>query len=153
MGTTRPVSPGCRADRSTTTDPSEVSARTPSMSPASVALAAQKSKRASASSVSRSAGPLAATSADSSSRIRAISSASATWASRQAFPSSTATIGSMKSVCPLPDASWTIPLTRARASALTGTTYRPFRSVMIGSWSALPSSAPTSASSRRRNRS
>ncbi len=38
----------------------------------------------------------------------------------QALPSSTATSGSMNSVWPLPDASWTMPLTRARASALTG---------------------------------
>ena len=61
--------------------------------------------------------------------------------------------GSMKSVWPLPDASWTMPFTRLRASALTGTTYRPLRSVMIGSWSDEPSSEPTSASSRRRSRS
>ena len=46
----------------------------------------------------------------------------ATWASRQALPSSTATSGSMNSVWPLPDASWTMPLTFERASALTGTT-------------------------------
>ena len=59
----------------------------------------------------------------------------------------------MKSVCPLPDASWTMPFTRERASALTGTTYRPLRSVTIGSWSELPSSEPTRASRRRRNRS
>ena len=64
----------------------------------------------------------AATSADSSSRIRSISSRSATWASRQALPSSTATSGSTNRVWPLPDASWTIPFTRLRASALTGTT-------------------------------
>ena len=56
---------------------------------------------------------LAAISAESSSRMRAISSASATCASRQALPSSTATSGSMNSVWPLPDASWTMPLTRA----------------------------------------
>ncbi len=55
---------------------------------------------------------LAATNADSSSRIRATSSASATCASRQAFPSSTATSGSMNRVWPLPEASWTMPLTR-----------------------------------------
>ena len=85
----------------------------PSISAASCALAAQKSNRASASSVSRSGSAFAATSADSSSRIRSISSCSATCASRQALPSSTATSGSMNSVWPLPDASWTMPLTRA----------------------------------------
>ena len=44
------------------------------------------------------------------------------WASRQALPSSTTTSGSMNSVWPLPDWSWTMPLTLLRASARTGTT-------------------------------
>ena len=101
---------------------SAVSARIPSISAASWALAAQKSNRASASSVSRSGSALAAISADSSSRIRSTSSFSAACASRHALPSSTATIGSTNRVWPLPEASWTIPLTRLRASDLTGTT-------------------------------
>jgi len=92
------------------------------MSAARAAFAAQKSNLARAPSVSRRATALAATRADSSSRIRSISSWAAIWASRHAFPSSTATSGSMKSVAPLPDASWTMPLTFARASDLTGTT-------------------------------
>jgi hypothetical protein len=54
--------------------------------------------------------------------MRAISSCSATCASRHALPSSTATSGSTNSVWPLPEASWTMPFTRDRASALTGTT-------------------------------
>ena len=74
IGTTRPVRPGWRAPRRTTSGRSAVSARMPSISAASCALAAQKSNRASASSVSRSGSALAATSADSSSRIRSISS-------------------------------------------------------------------------------
>ena len=86
------------------------------------ALADQKSKRASAPSVSRSGPALAPTSADSSSRMRSTSSCSATCASRQALPSSTTTSGSMNSVWPLPEASWTMPLTRLFASARTGTT-------------------------------
>ena len=53
----------------------------------------------------------------------------------------------------LPEASWTMPLTRERASDFNGTTYRPLRNVMIGSCRALPSSEPTSESSRRRKRS
>ena len=138
MGTTRPVSPGWRAESSTTSVRSASAGRTPSSSAASWALAAQKSNWASASRVSRRSSPFAATNAESSSRIRPSSSCTAAWASRQALPSSTTTSGSTKSVCPLPDASWTMPLTRARASARTGTTYRPLRSVMIGSCSAPP---------------
>jgi len=122
MGTTRPLSPGCRADSRTTAVPSLVVARLAPISEARVALAIHRSKRASASMVSSRATALAATNADSSSRMRAISACSATCASRQAFPSSTATRGSTKRVWPLPDASWTMPLTRERASALTGTT-------------------------------
>ena len=127
--------------------------RTPSSSAARFAFAAQKSNWASASSVSRSSVPLAPTSADSSSRMRPSSSSAAACASRQALPSSTTTSGSTNSVWPLPEASWTMPLTRLRASARTGTTYRPLRSVTIGSWSAPPSSEPTRLSSRRRSRS
>ncbi len=57
---------------------------------------------------------------DSSSRIRPSSSSTADCASRQALPSSTTTSGSTNSVCPLPEASCTIPLTRPRASARIG---------------------------------
>ena len=73
--------------------------------------------------------------------MRSTSACSATWASRQALPSSTATSGSTNSVWPLPEASWTMPLTRLRASARTGITYLPPRSVTIGSWSA-PAMSP-----------
>jgi hypothetical protein len=59
-------------------------------------------------------------SADSSSRMRSTSACSAACASRQALPSSTTTSGSMNSVWPLPDASWTMPLTRDFASARNG---------------------------------
>ena len=119
---TVPDRPGWRADSRIASVRSVVSARLARISLASDALAAQKSNWASAPSVSRRASALAATNADSSSRMRAISSASATCASRQALPSSTATSGSMNSVAPLPEASWTMPLTRERASDLTGTT-------------------------------
>ena len=76
-------------------------------------MAAQKSNCASASSVSPSSVAFAATSADSSSRIRPTSSSTAACASRHALPSSTMTSGSTNSVWPLPDASWTMPLTLA----------------------------------------
>ena len=99
IGTTRPVSPGWRADSSTTSVRSAGAGRMPSISAASCALAAQKSNWASASSVSRRRVPFAATSADSSSRIRPSSSSTAAWASRQALPSSTITSGSTNSVC------------------------------------------------------
>ena len=92
----------------------------PVHSAASCALAAQKSNCASASRVSPRSVALAATSADSSSRMRPTSSSTAACASRQALPSSTMTSGSTNSVWPLPDASWTMPLTRPRASARTG---------------------------------
>ena len=101
---------------------SDAAGRIPSSSAASCALAAQKSNWARASSVSRSSVPLAPTSAESSSRILPSSSSTAACASRQALPSSTTTSGSTNSVWPLPDASWTMPLTLDRASARIGTT-------------------------------
>ena len=122
IGTTRPVSPGWRAPLRTISARAEGSARTASISSARRAFALQKSNRARASSVSPIGPAWLPTRADSSSRIRSISAASASCASRQALPSSTATSGSTKSVCPLPDASWTIPFTRLRASARTGIT-------------------------------
>ncbi len=122
IGTTRPERPGWRALLRTIRGEPVVSARVASISPARRALALHRSKRASASTVAPSAGALAPTSAESSSRIRSTSTCSASCASRQAFPSSTAMSGSTKTVWPLPDASWTIPFTRPRASARTGTT-------------------------------
>ena len=122
IGTTRPVRPGWRAERRTTSVRSASAGRTPSISAASCALAAQKSNWAIASRVSRRSVPLAATSAESSSRMRPTSSSTAAWASRQALPSSTTTSGSTNSVCPLFDASWTMPFTLLRASARIGTT-------------------------------
>ncbi len=149
IGTTRPVRPGWRAEIRTTSCSRTVSGRTALSSPAKRALAAQKSKLASASSVSASGPECVATRADSSSRMRSSSVCTLSWASRQALPSSTAISGSMKSVWPLPDWSWTMPRTLLLASARTGTTYRPLRRVMIGSWSALPTSEPWTSVSRR----
>ena len=42
-------------------------------------------------------------------------------------------IGSIKSVCPVEERSWTIPSNLYRYSSLTGTTYRPLRCVIIAS--------------------
>ena len=122
MGTTRPVSPGWRAPLRMISVRVPISARVASISSARRAFALHTSKRASASSSSSSGPDWLPTSAESSSRIRSISCCSATWASRHALPSSTATSGSTKRVWPLPEASWTIPLTRLRESARTGTT-------------------------------
>ena len=115
--------PGWRADRSvmTVTLRRAPDARRP-VSSARRARHIQRSKRASASRSPASGSALAATCAESSSRTRSSSACAASCASRQALASSTATSGSTKSVWPLPDWSWTMPFTRLRASARTGTT-------------------------------
>ena len=122
MGTTRPVSPGWRAESSTTSVRSATPpGGSPSSSAASCALAAQKSNCARASSVSRSSVRVRRRRAPTARRgSRPSSSSTAACASRHALPSSTTTSGSTNSVWPLPDASWTMPLTLARASARIG---------------------------------
>ena len=65
--------------------------------------------------------------------MRSTSLRSARPSSRQAFPSSTATKGSMNTVAPLLEMSWINPWTCPRISAFTARTYRPPRVVMKGS--------------------
>ena len=69
-----------------------------------------------------------------STRLTSRSSSSAS--SRHSLQSSTVVKGSTKTVAPVFEASWTIPDTRCRLSALTGTTNLSPRTEMIGSWSA-----------------
>ena len=140
-GTTCPDRPGCLAPRSTISGLSAISAGIASISSARRAFADQKSNQARASSVSRNGPTWAATTAESSSRMRSTSAPSASCASRHALPSSTATSGSTNSVWPLPEASWTMPLTWPRASDRIGITYRPPRRVTMGSCSD-PASSP-----------
>ena len=71
-----------------------------------------------------------------STRVTSRSSSSRA-SSRQSLHSSTVVKGSTKTVAPVFDASWTMPATRCRQSALrTGTTSLTPRTEMIGSWRA-----------------
>ena len=70
---------------------------------------------------------------ESSARILSISAFSASSSSRSLLLSSTITCGSINSVAPLPDWSWTIPGTLLLFSAFTGTTYLPSLMVTMAS--------------------
>jgi hypothetical protein len=60
---------------------------------------------------------------------RRSSSATTDWAIARSLPRLTLACGSMKSVCPVWLALWTMPGTSPRKLDTTGTTYRPLRSV------------------------
>ena len=70
---------------------------------------------------------------ESSSRIRAISSCSSDWSTRISLLASTTLMGSMNTVAPDAEVSWTRPGISPRYSAFTGTTYRPPRWVTMAS--------------------
>ena len=70
------------------------------------------------------------TSRESTRRMRASSSGSAAASSRTLLFASTSSMGSMKSVCPEPELSWTMPGTAERDDAFTASTGRPPRSVV-----------------------
>ena len=76
------------------------------------------------------------TSADRSRSTRSVSRSSSSTSSRHSLPISTVANGSTYIVAPVFDASCTIPGTRDRISAFTGTTTRSFRVVTSGSCSA-----------------
>ena len=76
-------------------------------------------------------------SALSSARMRSISSFSLARSSRMSLLAFTAAMGSMNTVAPEADTSWTRPGTAERCSAFTGTTKRSERVVMMGSCRAL----------------
>jgi hypothetical protein len=74
--------------------------------------------------------------------------ASSASAAESWLPSSTASWGSTNSVAPDADSACTMPGTRPRASACTGITYRPLRTVTAASGDASCAASPRSAFSR-----
>ena len=78
----------------------------------------------------------APTRVDRSRSTRVTSRSSSRASSRQSLHSSTVVKGSTKTVAPVFDASWTMPATRCRLSALTGTTSLSPLTEIIGSWRA-----------------
>ena len=126
IGTAVPgSSSGCRA--STRRTSSETRTGAPRQRRESVPHATARSIAPVASTSAVSASARSPTATDSSRRIRSTSSRSSAIASDWRLESSTTSNGSTKSVCPEPEASWTIPFTLERELALTASTGRPPR--------------------------
>ena len=113
---------GCRA-RSRRTWPSSFSfGGTARICRASAALAKITSSRAIRSRLLAIRSASGAIRSENSPSMRSISFFSLIVHCLSSFPASTTAIGSMNSVEPVPDWSWTMPGTAARHSAFTGTT-------------------------------
>ena len=103
------------------------------ISSASFAFAKTKSRCVSMSKSRVKSSVTEAASAESSSKILSISALSLISSSCRSLFAFTTASGSMKTVEPDDDISWTMPLTSVLCSALTGTTYLLFLTVIIGS--------------------
>ena len=98
-----------------------------------MAFAKIRSRRTSISKSEEMSSRCWAQSADSSARMRSISSFSLADSSLSSLLAFTAPMGSMNKVAPEAEISWTKPGTAPLCSAFTGTTYLSWRMVIMGS--------------------